>query len=448
MATKRIAASGGDYTTLSAWYASLPGTLTEPEIAELESFDLVEQLTFSSKNTTAANYIEIRAATGHGHNGVVGAGARVRCGSSPTLPTIYMTATHFRFTGIEIVMDKSGGTQEAFVLINASPESDVQVTGCIIRSVCTDTGVPAVNLGAGVSKFRNNIVISSCRSIDTRAATSCELSNNVFWRTANAIGCLADNNTTTRNCYSGASTGSSQCFYTATGGVGSYNASSDTTAGTLYATGSVNSVAGTAAFTAPGSNNFTLLAGSPLIDAGTTLAAVTTDIAGTSRPQNSVYDIGAFEKVAASGASGTAAVTEAGDTVAVTGHVSGAISLSEAGDVAALTGSTPSVGTVAVTESGDAVAVSGGIGSDGTVTVGSALYPIRNASNTVLDESSIRVSVVRADTLEQVYHGPGHAITAGVLTVSDAAIVAGTAYHVSVKTAAGWIGMSDQVTAT
>lgn len=84
----------------------------------------------------------------------------------------------------------------------------------------------------------------------------------------------------------------------------------------------------------------------------------------------------------------------------------------------------------------------------GTVTVGSALYPIRNASNTVLDESSIRVSVMRADTLEQVYHGPGHAITAGVLTVSDAAIVAGTAYHVSVKTAAGWIGMSDQVTAT
>lgn len=84
----------------------------------------------------------------------------------------------------------------------------------------------------------------------------------------------------------------------------------------------------------------------------------------------------------------------------------------------------------------------------GTVTVGSALYPIRNASSTVLDESSIRVSVVRADTLEQVYHGPGHAITAGVLAVSDAAIVAGTAYHVSVKTAAGWIGMSDQVTAT
>jgi hypothetical protein len=36
-------------------------------------------------------------------------------------------------------------------------------------------------------------------------------------------------------------------------------------------------------------------AGSPAIDTGVTLAVVTTDIEGTSRPQGSSYDIGAYE---------------------------------------------------------------------------------------------------------------------------------------------------------
>jgi hypothetical protein len=42
-------------------------------------------------------------------------------------------------------------------------------------------------------------------------------------------------------------------------------------------------------------NDFHLTAGSPLIDAGTTLTDVTVDLDGTARPQGAGYDIGAFE---------------------------------------------------------------------------------------------------------------------------------------------------------
>lgn len=46
---------------------------------------------------------------------------------------------------------------------------------------------------------------------------------------------------------------------------------------------------------APGAGDFTLLFGSPCVDHGMTIAAVPTDILGTPRPVNDVYDIGAYE---------------------------------------------------------------------------------------------------------------------------------------------------------
>jgi hypothetical protein len=47
--------------------------------------------------------------------------------------------------------------------------------------------------------------------------------------------------------------------------------------------------------------DFELQSGSPCIDAGKTIAAVTVDFAGTSRPQGSAYDIGAYETIAGGG---------------------------------------------------------------------------------------------------------------------------------------------------
>jgi Right handed beta helix region/Pel9A-like, right handed beta helix region len=48
-------------------------------------------------------------------------------------------------------------------------------------------------------------------------------------------------------------------------------------------------------FVDPANNNYQLKAGSPVIDDGTALTAVPTDIVGVTRPQGSGYDVGAYE---------------------------------------------------------------------------------------------------------------------------------------------------------
>jgi hypothetical protein len=54
-------------------------------------------------------------------------------------------------------------------------------------------------------------------------------------------------------------------------------------------------------FVNAGAANFRLQPGSPAIDAGATIALVTTDLLGTRRPQGAAYDIGAYEFAGASG---------------------------------------------------------------------------------------------------------------------------------------------------
>ncbi len=65
------------------------------------------------------------------------------------------------------------------------------------------------------------------------------------------------------------------------------NSGSPTQANNLFGTNPLFANAGT--------GNFALTSGSPARNAGTTISAVTTDIIGTIRPQESVYDIGAYE---------------------------------------------------------------------------------------------------------------------------------------------------------
>jgi parallel beta-helix repeat protein len=67
-------------------------------------------------------------------------------------------------------------------------------------------------------------------------------------------------------------------------------------------TGTGCASAGNPLFVNSSTGDFHLQAGSPAIDQGTTLATVTTDYAGVTRPQGSAYDIGAYEVVVSSGA--------------------------------------------------------------------------------------------------------------------------------------------------
>ncbi|MBS1547132.1 MAG: T9SS type A sorting domain-containing protein [Bacteroidetes bacterium] len=58
-------------------------------------------------------------------------------------------------------------------------------------------------------------------------------------------------------------------------------------------------------FMDPANEDFSLAAGSPCIDAGATLSYVTTDLSGTSRPEGTGYDIGAYEFMSGMGISAT-----------------------------------------------------------------------------------------------------------------------------------------------
>ena len=84
----------------------------------------------------------------------------------------------------------------------------------------------------------------------------------------------------------------------------------------------------------------------------------------------------------------------------------------------------------------------------GTITVGSALYPIKYSSASVLNESGLRATVLDATTLAQVLNTSGVVCTNGVIVITDAALVIGNTYHLAVKTANGWLGVSDGVTAS
>lgn len=140
---------------------------------------------------------------------------------------------------------------------------------------------------------------------------------------------------------------------------------------------------------------------------------------------------------------GTAgAWTDAGADLSepVTGRTPGATETVyvRAYDAAGLRSSPPIAGTVTLLSAS----------TDGTITVGSALYPIKYSSESVLNESGLRATVLDATTLAEVLNTSGVVCSAGVITITDPALVIGNTYHLVVKTAAGWTGISDPVTAS
>ena len=77
--------------------------------------------------------------------------------------------------------------------------------------------------------------------------------------------------------------------------------------------------------------------------------------------------------------------------------------------------------------------------------------PLKNNTGTVLaSQSGVRLAVLRASDLNFVYALTGTTTSAAGLVpnISDAAIVAGTAYHVVFKLADGSVGISQAITAS
>ena len=117
-----------------------------------------------------------------------------------------------------------------------------------------------------------------------------EFKNNAIYMTAG---------TAFANPNSWAPTSAAQVDYNSiylTGGAAAYSGT--------HASWNANTVSTDPLFVSVGTD-YHLQSGSPLIDAGTTIASVTTDKDGVARPQGSAYDIGAYE---VSGSAAPAAV--------------------------------------------------------------------------------------------------------------------------------------------
>jgi len=310
--------TGSGYAGLQAWWDSRPAIFTEVETVFVDNMLLVEHFLAGGKTTSAAFYAEIIVLDANRHGGIPGVGARIVSPDGAAAP-FRINVPHLRVSGLEMYQDTTT-TQPALQFLSGAyvAGSDVRIDSCMPHDLAVSTTSYTI---AGTSnsllnlKLTNNITYGSRRSIDTRNSV-CESHNNIWYRHNASLGPICDSNTTRINDYSGAAVAGQECFWTAgSPPSGSNNVSSDATATIDTPTGSQNNIAGSAVFVSvtSGSENFNLLNGTTALhNSGATVASVTLDAKGVSRPQGASYDVGPFEWPEA----GTSDIAAAGSGVA------------------------------------------------------------------------------------------------------------------------------------
>lgn len=313
MTTKTIKPSGGDYTSLTAWLASLPSTLTATEQADIYNFGsggLIEAngLTLAGYTSTSSNKFIFNVPSGERHNGMAHSGAYVTNGAGSVFTTLRLASDYVDVTWLEV--EALNGLNAIYGWGSGGPAASNRtlLERCVIHSDTNDT-YGALNLSNYVQIHRNNISYTggAVRMLDVRGVASFESDNCVFYTQGGDFPYLTDPAHITKNTYVGGA--SNQCFWSSGSNTGSNNASSDTTA-TAQFSSSINSIAGSSAFTSvtAGSEDFRTKSGfTSLNDQGVTVSAASPDIVGTSRPQGSAYDIGPFENIVSGGSAPTRA---------------------------------------------------------------------------------------------------------------------------------------------
>ena len=310
--TKSIGTATRDYSTLQAWEDALPANLVTDGNAQVgECYNDTEfsaSVVFSGSTTDATNYIELTAAAGESfqdhadvqtnalrYNQSNGVGltetGNTTCFSvqeaNVTIKRLqskntnsyasgspwHTTTTSLGVSGMEdMICETANSTQILFA-------KEGTFRNCLFLINRSTTGKGHFNSYAGSSVYEN------C----TFARPSNFTAGDTAWQIGNT------GTTTFKNCASfgwttltagtGTFAGNNNCSDLAIG-FGSSNQASKTYANQFEEEDqSVGS-------------DFRLKAGSDMIDTGATLT-LATDIAGTSRPQGSAWDIGAWELVAA-----------------------------------------------------------------------------------------------------------------------------------------------------
>ena len=314
-------AGGGDYTSLEAWNTAEATDLTSSdEIAIVECYGGGNLLSSPGSDfringfrTDSTRFVKIIAADGEGHQGFWDTGKAYALNTStagsynrPFWFNDDMTISNIQFKSVH--PNASFGVVYPQALFNK-----FEIDGCYIEHAQASAGsynTWGLRIQLSIAaKITNNIVI--CRSAQT---TNYGLAHTVYSQQYgagtppthevynNTLIHIGKNNSfygirsfwgniTSENNYVRADDASTVYFGY---GSGPTTPVVTTGAGDTFST-EVAYSSSTFTDVTTGSEILTLPAGSALIDAGETISSVTSDAIGTTRPYNSVYDVGAIE---------------------------------------------------------------------------------------------------------------------------------------------------------
>ena len=329
---KTIRASGGDYTTLSAWEAALPASLvTADEQHTAVCYNdwpsgLADPVVIAGSVVDATRFIKITVAEGHRHDGTgnhTGFYLKGNKGANSGFFQNTVSYTQVEWLDVEHTRNSNyaraiyslapyGSAKNCIGKVQNSTNNTIECISWASNSNTESTWPLVVNCVAlnGYCGFRDGNDAARLRAkYYNCTAANC---NTGFPGHATipgtAINCVA------HDCTTGFTTG----WQAASG----YNAASDTTATTLFS----NSVSGIvdADFVDATGGDFHLASGSALIGVGTNLYSLfTDDIDGDIRPSSGAWDIG-FDYYVASGGANTDTAA-GGGSIAITGSAAAAL---------------------------------------------------------------------------------------------------------------------------
>jgi Ca2+-binding RTX toxin-like protein len=243
----------------------------------------------------------------------------------------------------------------------------------------------------GTAQFWNNTIEGGARSLNLYNTPNAEAKDNILMPAAGGVGVfIADAAIPTSHI-------DNNLIWAPNGNVASVLGSTKNWAGWQALGYDAHGVNADPKFTNLSGNDLTLTSASPAIDHGATLAEVTTDYAGTARPQGAGYDIGAYEYhgsttstsgTSTTSTSGTSTSSTSGSTTS-SAPVVQPFTLSTSGSIpsTAITG-TSGNDTLTGTSHGDLIdglagadTMSGGGGNDYYVVDNSGDKVVENAFN-------------------------------------------------------------------
>ena len=358
---KTIRASGGDYTTLSAWEAANQGNLvTADEVRVAECYNdwpsgLNDAVNIDGSTTDATRYMAITVAAGHRHTGKPDTGFRI-VRSVAYGAVITFSDPSCRASWLDV---RNTGTEGSAIRQNGGDGSNSRASRCIGRT--TGTAVY-------VSGFATLAYAYQCLAIGAPVG----FSGTGTYGTFDMVGCVASGCATGFQLDSPGTTGKrvANCvaYNCTTNYTGTFDAAlsgnNASTSGTMPGSSNVSGI-GSSDFVDAAGHDYHLAGGSALIGMGANLyTRITEDVDGDARPSSGAWDIGLDQVV---GGGGTA-VELAGAGVAVAASSGSlAVSIPLAGSAAAAASASGDLSTSATADLAGAATVTSN--SNGTLTL-------------------------------------------------------------------------------